>query len=145
VLLLLVTVIIDADVVCTFIGEGPDIIHNINLKYKSSIRISAPGKELIKRVVYNKRNFKVVNNLHELIVRPKTESLCGYLTVFTERVAPATGDVTKRYSSQKKSSQKNKILAHRNTEENYIYIFKLKTIGKEDKSNHFDQHIIIKR
>ena len=113
VVLLLVTVIVDADVVCTFIGEGPDIVHNIDLKYKSSIRISVPGKELIKRVIYNKRNFKVVNNLHELVVRPKSESLSGYLTVITE--------------------------------ENYIYIFKLKTIKQEDKSNHFDRHIIIKR
>lgn len=113
VVLLLITVVIDADIVCTFIGEGPDIVHNINLKYKSSIRISVPGKELIKRVIYNKRNFKVVNNLHELIVRPKTESLSGYLTIITE--------------------------------ENYIYIFKLKTIKNEDKSNHFDRHIIIKR
>jgi len=113
VVLLLITVVIDADVVCTFIGEGPDIVHNINLKYKSSIRISVPGKELIKRVIYNKRNFKVVNNLHELIVRPKADSLSGYLTIITE--------------------------------ENYIYIFKLKTIKNEDKSNHFDRHIIIKR
>lgn len=113
VVLLLITVVIDADVVCTFIGEGPDIVHNINLKYKSSIRISVPGKELIKRVIYNKRNFKVVNNLHELIVRPKADSLSGYLTIITE--------------------------------ENYIYIFKLKTIKTEDKSNHFDRHIIIKR
>lgn len=113
VVLLLVTVSIDADIVCTFIGEGPDVIHEINLKYKSSIRISAPGKELIKRVIYNKRNFKVVNNLHELVVRPKNEKLTGYLTIITE--------------------------------DNYIYIFKLKTIMKEDESNHFDQHIIIKR
>ena len=38
------------------------------------------------------------------------------MKIYEERVAPAPHDVTKQYSSQEKSLQKNKILAHNNTD-----------------------------
>ena len=113
--LLLVTAGINAAIVCTFNGEGADIIHEIAVKYKGSIRITVSGNELIKKVVYNRKHFRVVNNLHEVVVRPKREKLTGYITVITEQ--------------------------------EYIYIFRLlvKTGKKEEKSDFFDQNIIIKR
>jgi hypothetical protein len=74
-----------ADIVCTFIGEGNDVIHEVFVDYRDNIKITLPEKELIKTVVYNKKNFKVVDNLFEIVVRPKLEETSDYLTVITEK------------------------------------------------------------
>ena len=113
VVLIAAAALMEADIVCTFIGEGADVIHEVVIEYKSRIRITAPDKELIKRVLYNKKMLKVAGNLHEVIVRPKQEKLTAYLTVLTE--------------------------------DNYIYIFRVKAVKKRDKSKQFDQHIFIRR
>lgn len=102
-----------ADIVCTFIGEGNDVIHEVYADYRDNIKITLPEKELIKTVVYNKKNFKVVDNLFEIIVRPRLEETTDYLTVITEN--------------------------------NSIYIFKLKTIKEEEKQDRFDPKIVIKK
>ena len=111
--LLLSVCCLRADIVYTFIGEGADVIHDIALAYKSYIRISAPGKELIKRVIYDKQKLRVDNNLHEIIVRPKLDTAASYLAVLTEN--------------------------------NMIYIFRIKITKEENQEKHFTQHVIIKR
>jgi hypothetical protein len=113
VVLIAVAAFMQADIVCTFNGEGADVIHEVVVEYKSSLRITAPEKELIKRVLYNKKMLKVAYNLHDVIVRPKLEKLTGYLAILTE--------------------------------DNYIYIFKVKAVKKGDKSKQFDQNIFIRR
>ena len=75
---------LNADMVCTFIGEGEDVIHEVAVKYKSSTRITFSGNELIKKVVYNRKHFRVDNNLHEAVIRPKGDGLAGYIAVITE-------------------------------------------------------------
>jgi hypothetical protein len=75
---------LNADMVCTFLGEGEDVIHEVAVKYKSSVRITFSGNELIKKVVYNRKFFRVDSNLHEAVVRPKGDGLAGYIAVITE-------------------------------------------------------------
>ena len=144
-LILLPVLTLNADMVCTFLGTGEDVIHEIAVRYKSSIRITFSGNGLIKRVVYNKKNFKVVNNLHEAVIRPKGDGLIDYIAVITERMASATYERGRKdffFSGNLRKKTKSSPISRK--KKHRIYIFRLKTIKKEEKSNFFDRKIIIK-
>jgi type IV secretory pathway VirB9-like protein len=69
--------------VCTFNGQDDDVIHEVVVCSGSSMRITLPGSESVKQVVYDEKLLNVTGSLDEVIVRPKQESLTAYLAVLT--------------------------------------------------------------
>ena len=101
--------------VCTFNGKGRDVIHEVVVASGSTIRITLPDNEVIKKVLCDRKILDVTGIPVEVIVKPKQENLSVFLTVLS-------GD-----------------------NHAYIFRIKIEAVKIGDKSPPIDQHIFIRR
>lgn len=73
-----------ADLGCTFLGEGQDVIHEIAVSCKDGITITLPPGEKIAGVMCKKSDFSLVRKVDGIQVVPGKEAVAGYIAILSD-------------------------------------------------------------